>query len=259
MTDFFISYTRTDRAWAEWIAWQLEDAGYTTVLDVWDFRPGSNFVLAMQQAAAQATCTLAVLSPDYLTALYTQPEWAAAFAQDPTGMQGTLVPVRVRTCALPGMLRAVIYLDLLGLDEAQAKAALLTGVQQERAKPQTAPHFPHASARTVAEPPPFPGTSPLSEGQQESNQRRSRARGSHQATGTHHAFRERLWTWLVRHKAWVFSGIGTALLVALCGYVLSQGKSPSVGRDRNTITHSQGPAIIQTGEGTVNLDKGKTP
>jgi hypothetical protein len=32
MTDFFISYTGVDRAWAEWIAWQLEAAGYTVVL-----------------------------------------------------------------------------------------------------------------------------------------------------------------------------------------------------------------------------------
>jgi hypothetical protein len=26
--DFLISYTSADRAWAEWIAWQLEVAGY---------------------------------------------------------------------------------------------------------------------------------------------------------------------------------------------------------------------------------------
>jgi hypothetical protein len=25
--DYFISYTAADRAWAEWIAWQLEPAG----------------------------------------------------------------------------------------------------------------------------------------------------------------------------------------------------------------------------------------
>jgi hypothetical protein len=25
--DFFISYTGADRRWAEWIAWQLEEAG----------------------------------------------------------------------------------------------------------------------------------------------------------------------------------------------------------------------------------------
>src|SRR5690242_3403019 len=30
--DLFISYTRVDKAWAEWIAWQLEDAGYATKL-----------------------------------------------------------------------------------------------------------------------------------------------------------------------------------------------------------------------------------
>jgi TIR domain len=31
-THFFISYNKTDRAWAEWIAWQLEEAGYTTII-----------------------------------------------------------------------------------------------------------------------------------------------------------------------------------------------------------------------------------
>jgi hypothetical protein len=30
--DFFISYTAVNRSWAEWIAVQLEQAGYTTVL-----------------------------------------------------------------------------------------------------------------------------------------------------------------------------------------------------------------------------------
>jgi len=29
MKDFFISYNSADRTWAEWIAWQLEEAGYT--------------------------------------------------------------------------------------------------------------------------------------------------------------------------------------------------------------------------------------
>jgi hypothetical protein len=34
--DFFISYTQVNRSWAEWIAVQLEAAGYTTVLQAWD-------------------------------------------------------------------------------------------------------------------------------------------------------------------------------------------------------------------------------
>ena len=32
MKHFYISYNSADRQWAEWIAWQLEEAGYTTVL-----------------------------------------------------------------------------------------------------------------------------------------------------------------------------------------------------------------------------------
>ncbi len=54
--DFFISYTKADETWAEWIATELEQAGYSTVIQAWDFRPGSNFVLEMQRAPRR-TCT----------------------------------------------------------------------------------------------------------------------------------------------------------------------------------------------------------
>ena len=157
MIDFFISYTHADRPWAVWIAWQLEEAGYTTLLDVWDMRPGANFILAMQQATVQAERTLLVLSPDYLSALFPQPEWAAALADDPTGTQGTLVPVRVRECIPPGMLRPLLYIDLVGLDEATARDTLLAGVRRERTKPTTAPGFPGSQPRAVPQQPMFPG------------------------------------------------------------------------------------------------------
>jgi hypothetical protein len=48
--DFFISYTRADKQWAEWIAWILEAEGYTTVLQAWDFHSGYNFVVKMDEA-----------------------------------------------------------------------------------------------------------------------------------------------------------------------------------------------------------------
>ena len=43
---FFISYNKADITWAEWIAWELEEAGYLTIVQAWDFRPGFNFVLS---------------------------------------------------------------------------------------------------------------------------------------------------------------------------------------------------------------------
>lgn len=163
MKDFFISYTGADQQWAEWIAWQLDSAGYSVVIQAWDFRPGSNFVLEMQHAASQATRTIAVLSPNFLASRFTQPEWAAAFAQDPTGEKGTLVPVRVRDFEPPGFFKTINYINLVGADEATAKQKLLDGVKRGRAKPATAPAFPtRAGGATGGMTPPlrFPGTLP---------------------------------------------------------------------------------------------------
>src|SRR3954447_2750438 len=101
--DFFISYTGADAAWAEWIAVQLEDAGYRTVIQLWDFAPGSNFVFEMKKAAAAAARTIAVLSPRYLKSEFAQAEWAAAFAADPGGKQRKLVPVRIEEFPLTGI------------------------------------------------------------------------------------------------------------------------------------------------------------
>ena len=72
MKNFFISYNQADRQWAEWVAWQLEEADYSTILQAWDFRPGSNFILEMQRAASESERTIAILSKDYLDSLFTQ-------------------------------------------------------------------------------------------------------------------------------------------------------------------------------------------
>ncbi len=83
--DFFISYTGADRRWAEWIAWVLEEAGHSIIIQAWDFRPGGNFVLDMDHAAKEAERTIAVLSDEYLKAAFPHPEWAAAFAPPAAG------------------------------------------------------------------------------------------------------------------------------------------------------------------------------
>src|SRR5262245_10741550 len=128
MKDFFISYNSADKHWAEWIAWQLEDNGYQTVIQAWDFLPGDNFVLGMHEAARESHSTIIVLSPSFLNSKFAQTEWAAAFRQDPQGKERKLVPVRVSDCDPQGLLGAIIYVDLVGLDEPGAKARLLSGV-----------------------------------------------------------------------------------------------------------------------------------
>lgn len=143
--DFFISYTGVDVHWAEWIAWTLGEAGYSHYFQKWDFRPGGNFVLHMQQATENSRRTLLVLTNNYLKALYTQPEWAAAFCQDPTGTKGLLLPVRVEVCEPAGMLRPIIHCDLVGLNQAAARERLLAALR-DSGKPDQPPVFPGQGA-----------------------------------------------------------------------------------------------------------------
>jgi tetratricopeptide (TPR) repeat protein len=150
-TDFFISYTQVDRQWAEWIGWQLEAIGYTTRIQAWDFRPGANFVLEMQRAATESERTIAVLSEAYMASSFTQPEWAAAFAADPTSAQHKLVPVRVTTCDINGLLASVVYIDLADCSQdEEARERLLAGISPARAKPDLQPPFPRPASSTQA-------------------------------------------------------------------------------------------------------------
>jgi len=111
--DFFISYNHADEGWAEWLAWILEEEGYKTILQAWDFRPGSNFVIQMHEAAKLARQTIAILSPSYLGSQYVEAEWAAAFAADPVGHGHTLIPVRIAPKAADGLLSQIIWIDLV--------------------------------------------------------------------------------------------------------------------------------------------------
>jgi hypothetical protein len=150
-SNFFISYSSSDEDWATWIAWVLEEAGYSTILQAWDFRPGSNFVLEMNEAARAADRTIVVLTPRFLESSYTPSEWAAAFAQDPQGLKRRLIPVRVEPCNTSGLLKQIVWIDLVGLSTEDARRRLVAGVQPGRAKPLAPPLFPGEA--TEAPPP----------------------------------------------------------------------------------------------------------
>ena len=98
LPSFFISSDIADRLWAQWIAWQLIDAKYSTVLPEWHFLPGSNSILETQKALRDLKHIIIVLSPDYLKILSTEPIWAAALFQDSSGQERKLLPVLVREC-----------------------------------------------------------------------------------------------------------------------------------------------------------------
>jgi hypothetical protein len=160
--DYFVSYTSADRAWAEWIAWQLEAEGYTVVVQAWDFTAGRDWAHEMQQAIVTAEHVVAVLSADYLRSGHEEAEWRAFYAMDPSGERGLLLPVRVSDVEPPGLLKTRIYVDLVGRDADSARAALLGAIRGARGKPTQAPEFPGARQPQVSatEAPQFPGELP---------------------------------------------------------------------------------------------------
>jgi tetratricopeptide (TPR) repeat protein len=135
--DFFISHAGADRAWAEWVAWQLEAAGYTVELDVWDWTPGENFVTAMSDALDRADRVVALFSEAYFErSRYTTEEWSAALRR--------LVPVRVEDVPperFPSVLRPLVFGDVFSVDADQARRVLLAAAQGPR-RPDGEPEFP---------------------------------------------------------------------------------------------------------------------
>src|SRR4051812_2620161 len=138
-TDFFISHAGRDTAWAEWLAWHLQEAGYTVELDVWDWAPGEDFVARMQQALERADRLLAVCTEAYLSSVFGGAELRAAFARSAVAL-GRIVPVLVESVTLPPLYATFIQVDLTGLGEAAAAARLRDRLAGGR--PTSAPSFP---------------------------------------------------------------------------------------------------------------------
>jgi hypothetical protein len=158
--DFFVSYTQADRAWAEWIAWQLEQDRHRVLVQAWDFVGGTNWIARMHDGVRDAARTIAVLSPDYLDSVYGGAEWQAAWGANPDGSDRRLLTVRVSECERPGLLAGLVGADLFGIDEAKARARLrsyIAGALAGRAKPDTQPEFP---GRAITREPRFPGALP---------------------------------------------------------------------------------------------------
>jgi hypothetical protein len=133
-----------DRAWAEWIAWQLDRSGYAVELDCWDWQIGEEFVARMNAALAAADCMLAVFSEGYFEPeRWTSNEWQAAVR---AGKQKPrfLVPVRIDDTPAPPLLDGLIAVDLQGRSAVDARQALIDAVAPV-GRPDREPRFPGIS------------------------------------------------------------------------------------------------------------------
>ncbi len=164
--DFFISYSPADERWATWIAWELESAGYRTMLQAWDFVPGTNFIDFMDRGVSEATVVVAVLSKSYARSRYGRLEWQAALRADPENPSSKLVTIRIEDAPLDGLLSMITYVDLADVDDPDvARAQLLNRISEAlagRAKPARQPGYPQGGPTGPGVPSSLPGAVPTS-------------------------------------------------------------------------------------------------
>ncbi len=133
-------YHHQDRLWAEWVAWHLEENGFTCILPDWDFQAGSNFDLEMTRASFSAERIVMILSPNYLRTS----ENLRTVRRVLSSKRDTVLPVVVheydQTFKHP--LRDLVALNLVNLSKETAQARLISVARGERQKPLVQPVFP---------------------------------------------------------------------------------------------------------------------
>ncbi|WP_007518986.1 MULTISPECIES: toll/interleukin-1 receptor domain-containing protein [Pseudofrankia] len=127
--DLAVSFAEPDRGWADWLVWQLQDAGRRATAEPLPAgRPGTPAVAAaLRTAAGHADQVMVVLSAAYLAALGDDEAPDA-----PTGGQGQeadpgeapavgLIVARVEDLPRPALLRRAVSFDLFGLEPPVAR------------------------------------------------------------------------------------------------------------------------------------------
>lgn len=131
--DVFISYTSADQAWADWLAWVLEENGYTVRLRPWDFRPDGDLILNLHSAASPGEQqVLVVLSENYQRMQAPIPDWPAqnhpdadAYYKWLADADFRLLPVLVDECEPVGVFAALPRVSLVKTSEVEAESLLL--------------------------------------------------------------------------------------------------------------------------------------
>ncbi|ASC71961.1 sulfatase-modifying factor domain protein [Halomicronema hongdechloris C2206] len=129
MSGIRISYASSDRPWADWIAWVLQENGYPTTAQVLDSQLEGSPVGRFQQTLESADIFLVVLSTHYVTVASTQPDWPPFPRQAPTLTAWKTVPVRVDTCQVPSHWQGHTQVDLVGQSESEAERTLLGAIE----------------------------------------------------------------------------------------------------------------------------------
>ncbi|EIV91768.1 toll/interleukin-1 receptor domain-containing protein [Frankia sp. QA3] len=133
--DCFVSYAEDGRAWAEWIAATLENAGLRVRVASWDRVAGTHQVAWLDRATRQARHTIAVVSDGYLDSPAALAEWGAAWSPRLADGERRLLVARVTEREVPGLLGQIAPINLFDRGAFAGETALLAAVRGGESAP----------------------------------------------------------------------------------------------------------------------------
>lgn len=109
--DVFFSYSSSDRARVTEIASRLRDEGVKIWLDHWSLKPGHKTVSEIDRAVQRSRLLVLCLSPDAVASDWVELERSAAIFRDTGNTDGRFIPILLRDCEIPDLLRPYQLID----------------------------------------------------------------------------------------------------------------------------------------------------
>ena len=93
--DFFISYNKTDKAIAKWVAKVLEDNGFSTYIQANDIRQSDDFIGKMIEFLEYSENFIGVFSKSFMASCYCQKELHTAINRNLTEDNYKLILLKI--------------------------------------------------------------------------------------------------------------------------------------------------------------------
>jgi tetratricopeptide (TPR) repeat protein len=132
--DFFVSRRGASARVAQEVADVLTAAGYSLLVQDHDIPHGANFILAMHDALKRCRHFIALLNRDYDSTPFTTAEWTNFYAiAAQSGGERRFVVLRIEDCDPQGLFSAVVFGDLVGIDNPQERRNRILAAAEGRA------------------------------------------------------------------------------------------------------------------------------
>ncbi len=136
--DYFVSRRGASAEVAREVANVLAEAGYSVLVQDSDIPHGTNFIMAMHDALKRCRHFVALLSRDYDSTPFTTAEWTNFYAVAAQSRgERRFVVLRVEDCTPQGLFSAIVFGDLVGVDNPHERRARILAAAEGRANTAT--------------------------------------------------------------------------------------------------------------------------